>query len=487
MSYSPYTGTVNVGSVTKISPAPLAGSFTAAGTILQAGSQYDVASFDLQGTYVGTVFFEGQIGTSAWFGIPSYTNTGIIGTQTTGNGDFFVSASGLDGVRARLTYSSGTLTYNSRIAAFEDPVNFITGGSIGNIGILSQFPSAAALADTTSNPTLTGIQAFLMAYNGVTWDRLHEVFLTSDNNGVQTGLFTLPQTLIYNGSNWDRMRIANAATGGTGTGLTGVGIMGSDSGGTYRTMRIDSSGNVQQINNIGTVPGLGTTGNSTIPAAVYNVGGSNVDTGNFGAVTMTEFGGDSKGNTEIGFETAARLYLFNSPNANWNRARDALSAVNSVGTGLQGAASLGLDSGGTFHALAVTTGGSIGTLLTNNVQGTTQLNPIPSVNILTVGTSGTVAIGTLVAAPGVGTSIYVCGFSIDGDSTTLGTADVCLSFGSATSGSAVLFRATLATLNDVASRDFTYAVNAGITNSPLTFQIVNGAGTVSWSAQYFIH
>lgn len=37
---------------------------------------------------------------------------------------------------------------------------------------LALYPTAAALADATGNPTLTGIQVFPMGYNGTTWDRL---------------------------------------------------------------------------------------------------------------------------------------------------------------------------------------------------------------------------------------------------------------------------------------------------------------------------
>lgn len=46
----------------------------------------------------------------------------------------------------------------------------------------------------------------------------------------------------------------------------------------------------------------------------------------------------------------------------WSRVREANFVNNTVGTGLLGAGILGQDSGGTYHALAVSTGGSIGTL-----------------------------------------------------------------------------------------------------------------------------
>lgn len=131
------TGTVNVGSVVKLTSAPTAGSFTAAGTITVAGSQLDTAFFDIQGTYVGTVFFEAQVGTSTWFAAPAITPLGVIGTQTTGNGDYMMSMAGVDGVRARLTYSSGTLTYNQRTSNFFAPMQYMLGGTVGNVGMLN--------------------------------------------------------------------------------------------------------------------------------------------------------------------------------------------------------------------------------------------------------------------------------------------------------------------------------------------------------------
>lgn len=117
----------------------------------------------------------------------------------------------------------------------------------------------------------------------------------------------------------------------------------------------------------------------------------------------------------------------------------------------------------------------------------TTLASKPTQNILTYGTSGTSVIGTLVAAGGTGTSIYVTSYSIDGDSTTLGTAEVILSFGTQVTGTAVLFRATLNTLNEVASMNYgAFPVGGGITNLPLTYLIQTGAGSVSWNITYFV-
>lgn len=124
-----------------------------------------------------------------------------------------------------------------------------------------------------------------------------------------------------------------------------------------------------------------------------------------------------------------------------------------------------------------------------NVPNATNIRVNPSfvTNILSAGTAGTAAIGTLVAAPGAGTAIYICSFTVDGDSTTLGTTEVILSFGTQTTGTAVLFRATINNLNETVLMPYTYPVNCGVTNLPLTYLINSGAGSIAWTVQYYTH
>lgn len=146
-----------------------------------------------------------------------------------------------------------------------------------------------AIGDTAAS---TGIPAVgLMAYNGSTYDRLHEFFLTSDNSSVQTGLYTLPQTLIYNGTNWDRERGANAAAGTTGTGLLGVGNLGFD-GTNWQYAGIDANHNLKVTiaNNISPLPD-----NTNITS----VGGSEVATVAPGVQLIAQAGptGDPLGTT----------------------------------------------------------------------------------------------------------------------------------------------------------------------------------------------
>lgn len=45
-------------------------------------------------------------------------------------------------------------------------------GILNTVTVDSELPAAAALADATANPTVPGVGGFLMGYNGTTWDRV---------------------------------------------------------------------------------------------------------------------------------------------------------------------------------------------------------------------------------------------------------------------------------------------------------------------------
>lgn len=174
-----------------------------------------------------------------------------------------------------------------------------------------------------------------------------------------------------------------------------------------------------------------------------------------------------------------------SQQGNWN-----IGTLGTVGTitNIGQVYNAGTIQNGTLNSI-----GTLGTLGLGTVQmtsgtinvGTFSNNPVPSKSIITFGTAGTLGIGTLVAAPGVGTSIYVVGYSIDADTSVLGTPEVCLSFGSVITGQGVFTRSTLVTTNNPIIQTFPFGVNGGTTNSPLTYQIISGAGSVSWNVQYF--
>lgn len=104
----------------------------------------------------------------------------------------------------------------------------------GTVTVDSELPAAAALTDAFANPTAPGVGAFGMGWNGATWDRLK----SSTANGLQvdvtrvTGTVTVDSELPaaaaladatanptvpgvgafalgYNGTTWDRIRVSN--------------------------------------------------------------------------------------------------------------------------------------------------------------------------------------------------------------------------------------------------------------------------------------
>ena len=153
---------------------------------------------------------------------------------------------------------SGTVTANAG-------TNLNTSALATSANLTTLFGTAAAMADGVANPTLGGSQSYLMAFNGTTWDRLHDLFMTADGNAVQTGLYTLNQNLMYNGTNWDRVR------GDTTNGLfvnvkaqaalpTGSNVIGA--------LTANQSVNMSQINAVTPLMGNGTTGTGSLRVTI---------------------------------------------------------------------------------------------------------------------------------------------------------------------------------------------------------------------------
>ena len=100
----------------------------------------------------------------------------------------------------------------------------LEGGNLASL--LARFPATAALADATSNPTLSQIQSFLMGYNGTTWDRLKA---TSGSLNVHLDSQTVTVSGTVNQgtpTNW-AMNVAqiNGVTPLMGNGVTGTGSL----------------------------------------------------------------------------------------------------------------------------------------------------------------------------------------------------------------------------------------------------------------------
>lgn len=254
------SATVNAGTVYKGVSSAQSGSLTAAGTLTVAGSQSDTIYWDLGGTWVGTAFFEGQVGTSAYFAVPVTTPLGVQGTQTTGNGDFIMSAAGLDNARLRFTYSSGTLTHNERASNFFSPLSYIMGGSVTNVGTLGT-ASGVGVVTTVSNIT-----------NG-----------TIQNSGTVTGVGVV--SAITSGT----VSVNTAGTINSGSIAITAGTIGA---GTINTLGTVSNILAGTIQNSGTVTGVGvvsaiTTGSIVVTAGTMTQTTGTVNSGTINAGTFT--------------------------------------------------------------------------------------------------------------------------------------------------------------------------------------------------------
>ena len=182
----------------------------------------------------------------------------------------------------------------------------------GNITADTELPAAAALADTTANPTVPAVGSFLMGWDGsgAAWDRLKQQGLNADAQTAHAKgvLETASNGYVYNGTTWDRQRSAANATNSTGTGLPTAQVVGqfddvaptsitenqfgnlrmSANRNLYGTIR-DAAGNERGANVTSAnallvaVDGAQATGDTTMQSAVSA-------TGNGSSLTITGYG-----------------------------------------------------------------------------------------------------------------------------------------------------------------------------------------------------
>jgi hypothetical protein len=107
----------------------------------------------------------------------------------------------------------------------------------------SKLPAAAALADTTANPTLTGIGAYAMGYNGTTWDRVRTANTGRLQVDVVTGGGSAPASGVPTGYNAIGLYGTSAAVAGGATQTAVVTNVPANTKAFYvRTARVVASG-----------------------------------------------------------------------------------------------------------------------------------------------------------------------------------------------------------------------------------------------------
>ena len=78
----------------------------------------------------------------------------------------------------------------------------------GTVTADTELPAAAALADTTANPTVPGVGTYLMGWDGTNWDRLKQQGLNADAQTAHAKgvLETASNGYVFNGTTWDRAK-----------------------------------------------------------------------------------------------------------------------------------------------------------------------------------------------------------------------------------------------------------------------------------------
>ena len=80
----------------------------------------------------------------------------------------------------------------------------------GTVTADTELPAAAALADTTANPTVPGVGTYLMGWDGTgaVWDRLKQQGLNADAQTAHAKgvLETASNGYVFNGTTWDRAK-----------------------------------------------------------------------------------------------------------------------------------------------------------------------------------------------------------------------------------------------------------------------------------------
>ncbi len=136
------------------------------------------------------------------------SNAGTELTVTDGSaaGTIGLHALGTDGTNAQIISTNTTGHVN-----IADGGNSITvDGSVSITGSVdTELPAAAALADNTANPTVPGVGAFLMAFDGTNWDRVQTGAAATGSIKVDGSAATQP--------------VAGTVTANAGTGTFAVG------------------------------------------------------------------------------------------------------------------------------------------------------------------------------------------------------------------------------------------------------------------------
>lgn len=237
----PTTITANQGTATAVSTGwPVIGGELAdtTGTFTNGTQTASVTSNNFDGYSTVIVSISGTYGTatgvfeisddsgSTWYSVNaartdgSGVETGYTSLTNT-NRMWTLSVSGADEFRVRSTaVASGTVNVRISVESMPTPeAATVTAYQ----ATASNFNATVVPASTTGTTTPT--TAFLAGASDGTNLQPVQLRTNGDALGTVNGVMTNDYNLVYNGTNWDRIRSATAASGTTGTGLLGTGTM----------------------------------------------------------------------------------------------------------------------------------------------------------------------------------------------------------------------------------------------------------------------
>lgn len=252
------------------------GSLTVDGTVAVTGTQTDaLTDAELRATPVpvvtqepisvddngGSLTVDGSVSVSNFPAVQPVSDNGgsltvdgtvaVTGTQT----DALTDAE----LRASPVPVSGTVSVTEPVSVDDNGGSLTVDGSVavsnfpatqpvsGTVTADTELPAAAALADNTANPTVPGVGAFGMVYDGSTWDRLpgnstdgvlvnlgtnNDVTITGTvttasasgtfNNGAETAVTGSATSILASNSSRKHAIIQNTGLANIRVGISGV-------------------------------------------------------------------------------------------------------------------------------------------------------------------------------------------------------------------------------------------------------------------------
>ena len=321
-------------------------------------------------------------------------------------------------------------------------------------------------ADGVDGDTWAGKVAVTAGTAIVTAGTINEVAdctVTSGSIIVTAGTIMSSGTVTGVGTVTDIAQVHNAGTvaelpdlpGGTIDKVTDCTITGGSivmTAGTVTTQIDDLDGGTLDLLTAGTITRL-EQGSVTVTSGTIAAGSIIITAGTMADVTVTSLS-DLPGGTV-----------------------DELTNITTVGT----VADIGvIHNAGTVAGLPDLPGGTVDSI-TNVAGGTVQVHQKAPNPILFVTQTGTEAIGTLIAAPGADTAIYLNELSISAHEDDI---DIQIAYGTAETGDGVVTRVFTKAGGGI-QKSFPIASSGGKTNTALTYTIINGSGTKSINCSYW--